>query len=244
MYGTATDVIDIHDMIKQQAAGTQKPVCIGESTAYGEYLENALPDLQVYETPNNNAGFLQALRDGHCDANINAYPYATDFIAERFEKGECEVNGSPVGIIGSSLGFGLSQFAVGISNDQPVEVTEAISYWLNVLMTCAPGDEDGACPTGSGLSLFEQYNAYGRGDPSKCGYVQFPAETVYEYEQIQYSGKGGSAGASGANVSENSSSYRAHVSNILLLVLSVGTFFFCLVEWDAALMSAGLQVIH
>ena len=68
MYGTATDVIDIHDMIKQQAAGTQKPVCIGESTAYGEYLKNALPDLQVYETPNNNAGFLEGLRSGHCEA--------------------------------------------------------------------------------------------------------------------------------------------------------------------------------
>ena len=241
MYGTATDVIDIHDMIKQQAAGTQKPVCIGESTAYGGYLKNALPDLYVYETPNNNAGFLQGLRDGHCDANINAYPYATDFIAERFEKGECEVNGSPVGIIGSSLGFGLSQFAVGISNDQPVEVTEAISYWLNVLMTCAPGDEDGACPTGSGLSLFEQYNAYGRGDPRKCGYFQFPieSETIWN---VQYPTR--NASVPGANASDNSPSYRAHVSNILLLVLSVGTFFFCLVEWDAALMSAGLQVIH
>ena len=68
MYGTATNVADIYDMIEQQAAGTQKPVCIGESTAYGDYLKKSLPDLQVYETSNNNAGFLQGLRDGHCES--------------------------------------------------------------------------------------------------------------------------------------------------------------------------------
>ena len=75
-----------------------------------------------------------------------------------------------------ALGFGLSQFAVGVSREQPVAVTEAISYWLNVLMTCAPGDAEGACPEGSGLSLFEQYSAYGRDDPAACGYVQYPVE--------------------------------------------------------------------
>ena len=101
MYGTATDVADIHDMIVQQASGKQKPVCLGASTAYGAYLKDALPDLQVYETPNTNEGFLQGIRDGHCEAIVNAYPYATDFIAERRERGECEINGKPIGVIGS-----------------------------------------------------------------------------------------------------------------------------------------------
>ena len=102
MYGTATDVADIHDMIvQQQAFGKQKPVCLGASTAYGAYLKEALPDLQVYETPNTNAGFLQGIRDGHCEAIVNAYPYATDFIAERRERGECQINGKPIGVIGS-----------------------------------------------------------------------------------------------------------------------------------------------
>ena len=90
----------------------------------------------------------------------------------------------------AALGFGLSQFAVGVSRDQPVEVTEAISYWLNVLMTCAPGDEEGACPASSGLSLFDQYKAYDRDDPRKCGYVQYPTE---ESEELKVS-KGGIAG--------------------------------------------------
>lgn len=175
MYGTATNVVDIYDMIKQQASGAQKPVCIGESTAYGGYLKNAFKDLKVHETPNTNEGFLGGLRGGHCDAIINAYPYATNFIAEQFDKGECTIDKKPIGVVGNSLGFGLSQFAVGISRDQPVEVTEAISYWLNVLMTCAPGDESGVCPSGSGLSLFELYSAYGRDDPAKCGYAQSPA---------------------------------------------------------------------
>ena len=45
---------------------------------------------------------------------------------------------------------------------------------MNVLMTCAPGDGEGACPSGSGLSLYEQYTAYGRHDPDMCGYVAHP----------------------------------------------------------------------
>ncbi|KAL7532260.1 hypothetical protein ACHAWF_009679 [Thalassiosira exigua] len=101
MYGTATDVADIYDMIEQQKAGMQKPICIGESTAYGAYLKNALKDLQVYETPNTNAGFLEGLRGGHCETIINAYPYALDFIATQYDKNECEINEMPIGVIGS-----------------------------------------------------------------------------------------------------------------------------------------------
>ena len=101
MYGTATEVRDLDDMIAQQAEGAQKPVCLGSSTAYGAYLQAALPDLQVYETPNTNAGFLEGIRGGHCEAIVNAYPYATDFIAERRDRGECGINGKPVGVIGS-----------------------------------------------------------------------------------------------------------------------------------------------
>jgi hypothetical protein len=68
MYGTATNVADIYDLIEQQKAGKQKPVCLGESTAYGRYLQGALEELEVYEVPNTNEGFLQGLNDGKCEA--------------------------------------------------------------------------------------------------------------------------------------------------------------------------------
>ena len=36
---------------------------------------------------------------------MNAYPYALDFIANRKEAGECEINGKPVGVIGQPREF-------------------------------------------------------------------------------------------------------------------------------------------
>ena len=38
---------------------------------------------------------------------MNAYPYALDFIANRKEAGECEINGKPVGVIGQPREFML-----------------------------------------------------------------------------------------------------------------------------------------
>ena len=75
--------------------------------------------------------------------------------------------------ITQALGFGLSQFGVGVRRDLPIEVVETISYWLNVLMTCAPGDAD--CPSGTDFSLFEHYQDYGRSDAELCrGPVEEP----------------------------------------------------------------------
>ena len=56
-----------------------------------------------------------------------------------------------------SVGFGLSQFGVGVSDSLPTDVTFAISYWLNILMTCAPGSTEESCVTKNGTSLYEDY---------------------------------------------------------------------------------------
>jgi hypothetical protein len=53
-------------------------------------------------------------------------------------------------------------------------VTDAISYWLDVLMDCAPENGGGDCPSsGIGGSLHESYlGVVGTGD--ECGYVGNP----------------------------------------------------------------------
>ena len=168
MFGIGSGVSDFDDLVEQQKEGKQGPICLGESTAYGNYVKGAFPELKYVEVPNTDEGQLQGMKDGNCNITINAYPYALDFIANRYEAGECEINGESVGLIGQPLGFGLSQFGVGVSDSLPGEVVGAISYWLNTLMTCAPGVQEDDCETKSGKSLYEQYTAYGRSDPDLC----------------------------------------------------------------------------
>jgi len=168
MYGIGSGVSGFEDLVEQQKEGNQGPICLGESTAYGNYLKGAFPEMKYVEVPNTDEGALQGMKDGNCTITANAYPYALDFIANRYEAGECEIQNKSVGLIGQPLGFGLSQFGVGVSDSLPDEVVRAISYWLNTLMTCAPGVQEDDCETKSGKSLYEQYTAYGRSDPNLC----------------------------------------------------------------------------
>ena len=169
MYGIGGDGIeDIQDLIAKQKEEKQGPVCLGQGTAYAIYLKAAFPELKYVDVDNTDEGALQGIKDGNCTITINAYPYAMDFIANRYEAGECELNDQTFGLVGQPLGFGLSQAGVGISNSLPANVNLAISYWLNVLMTCAPGIQEDDCKTPSGLSLYEQYATYGRTDPNLC----------------------------------------------------------------------------
>jgi len=92
------------------------------------------------------------------------------FITERYEEGQCKINGKPIGIV-STLGYGLDFMGVGIGRHIPINVTEILSYWMNVLMTCAPSDPNGACPTTTGGgSFYELYENYGRNDHTICKY--------------------------------------------------------------------------
>jgi hypothetical protein len=172
--GTATGIKDFDDLVAQQQDGKQGPACVGENTAYAEYLKIAFPSIKLVGVVSSDEGYNDALRDGTCDVCINDSPIATVFVAERFAKGECNVDGKPIGIIGSSLGFGPSQYAVGVKTSISRDVTNAISYWLDVLMACAPANDDGECPSsGIGGSLHESYvGIVGTGD--ECGYVGNP----------------------------------------------------------------------
>jgi hypothetical protein len=173
--GTATGIADFDELISKQKDGSQGPACVGENTAYADYLKIAFPTIKLVGVPSNDMGYYEALRDGTCDVCINDAPIGSVFIAERFANGECNIDGKPIGMIGEPLGFGPSQYAVGIKNSISSNLPDAISYWL--LMDCAPGNEDGACPSsGIGGSLHESYTGVvGTGD--ECGYTSNPDST-------------------------------------------------------------------
>jgi hypothetical protein len=147
---------------------------VGENTAYAEYLKTAFPSMKLVGVPSSDEGYNEALRDGTCEVCINDSPIGTVFVAQRFADGDCNVDGKPIGIIGSPLGFGPSQYAVGVKTSISRNVTDAISYWIDVLMDCAPADDGGACSSsGIGGSLHESYlGVVGTGD--ECGYESNP----------------------------------------------------------------------
>ena len=163
MYGVATGISDIEDLVAQQAAGGVGPACVGAGTAYANFLASAFPDLDTVAVPNTDAGFLDAMNDGTCTVAINAEPQAFRFVKNRSTSDTCEVDGMPIGVIGDSLKYGLTQMAVGFGKDADQEVVDAISYHLNTLMTCVPGSE------GCDGSLFASWEEWaGVGD--ECGY--------------------------------------------------------------------------
>jgi ABC-type amino acid transport substrate-binding protein len=93
MYGTATHVKDLDDLLAQQEAGRIGPVCIQENTAYSKFLGLNFPTLQVLEFNGADEIQFQALVDGKCTVLINSNPVATHFILTRFSKNQCQVDG-------------------------------------------------------------------------------------------------------------------------------------------------------
>jgi hypothetical protein len=172
MYGTATGVESFDDLMGQQKDGSIGPACVGANTAYANWLADAMPNLQTVDVINTEDGFRQALVDGNCTVLINAEHAAYHFIKNSAAKDSCEIDGTPVGIIGDGLSYGLTQMAIGFNSDTPPETIDAISYYLNELMTCAPNTDgcDGSLYTSwiknAGTGNDCGYNGSGGGDSS------------------------------------------------------------------------------
>lgn len=164
MYGTATGIADIDDLVAQQKAGNQNAACVGDGTAYANFLKQALPDLKTVNVPNTDAGFLAALTDGKCEVAINAEHAANRFVKSRKASDTCKIDDAPIGVIGEGLKYGLTQMGVGFGKAMDQDVVDTISYWLNDQMTCSPGSN------GCEGSLQESWIKWaGTGD--ECGYV-------------------------------------------------------------------------
>lgn len=172
MLGTATRIPNFSSLL---AATTERNVnvCAPQGTALLEFVEDSYPGLQVdgLLLTNNEESILEALQDGTCQVYVVDGPVATQFVLRRSKEGRCKAeNDQPIGLIGEPMQFGLSQYAIGIRQDIPIEVERTLSYWLNVLMTCNPLDADGECPEGNLASFYEGHG--GTGD--ECGYVLNP----------------------------------------------------------------------
>lgn len=163
MYGTETGIEDIDALIVKQAAGDVGPACVGDNTAYANFLADALPDLDTVGVPNTDDGFLGGMQNGTCTVAINAEHAAVHFVKSRFDSDTCEVGGKPIGVIGAGLKYGLTQMAVGFGKNTSQTVVDTISYHLNALMTCAPGSD--GCDDG----LYESWKDWA-GTGAECGH--------------------------------------------------------------------------
>mmetsp|Transcript_5711 Transcript_5711/g.8801 ORF Transcript_5711/g.8801 Transcript_5711/m.8801 type:complete len:830 (-) Transcript_5711:2106-4595(-) len=175
MFGTATRINNFQELAEKQKTGSVGPACAAENAAYIDFLKDAFPEMKFVEVPNSQESFYNALQQGTCSVIISDYPVATHFTLQQFQKDRCKVGGKPIGVIGQPLGYGLNQYAIGIRRDIPIEVVDTLSYWLNILMTCSPGDPDGDCPSSEGGNFYDHYDETG-GTGEECGYVLNPTE--------------------------------------------------------------------
>ena len=171
MYGTATGIPSFEALVEQQKAGLQVPACVPAGTAVGNFIRDSFPGILLEEVyVENKDQLFDMFDDGTCEIYINDRPLATHFVLEQREQERCHANGKPIGVIGAPMGFGLSHYAIGIRRDIDREVSDTLSYWMNVLMSCNPLEPSGPCPDGNLATFFE--GAGGTGD--ECGYVLFP----------------------------------------------------------------------
>lgn len=155
-FGTATRIASLEDLIQQQQQGIQPAVCVLPSTATWKFLEVNVPTLRIQ--PFVRTSFHEAMDSGECPIFIGAHPNVAEYIRRLSLQNRCSANNQPIGII-SNLDFGLSHYAIGVGHHLPVEVVDALSYWINTFMI------DG---TLAGL--------YHGGTGDECGYVAFPVE--------------------------------------------------------------------
>ena len=141
MYGpvTSTTGIDnLNDLESMQEQFQFGPACVGENTAYSNFLNTTMPALNTIGVPNTDAGFLAALTAGTCAIAINAEHAALRFIKKRQSTETCDINGTAISIIGDGQRYGLTQMAIGFGDDFPDDTIRAINYWLGEIMDCGP----------------------------------------------------------------------------------------------------------
>jgi len=174
MFGTATGIPDFEALVEQQRAGLQPAACAPGGAALKDFVQDSYPGIQIKGVfLEKGQTLFDVFDNGTCEIYITDRPIATQFVLRQSRLGQCTANGDqPIGVIGDPMGFGLSHYAIGVRRDISVDVVNALSYWMNVLMSCNPLDPEGPCPDGN-LATFFQLTG-GNGD--ECGYVLYPPE--------------------------------------------------------------------
>jgi hypothetical protein len=186
LFGTATHIPNISTLVERQHMSpeeqlsiigtegvpvTPSTTCGPAGTALLDSILQMYPGLSVRGIYGGEDDIYQHFYNGSCVVYINDGPIAKQFIFRRSTRDECyDSRSNPLGIIGDPLPFGLSHYSIGIRQDIPTEVTNTVSYWMNILMTCNPLDEDGGCTDGNLASMYD-----GKGGTGfECNYVLYP----------------------------------------------------------------------
>lgn len=179
LFGTATHIRNIDDLIRQQVAGKTRPVCLKANTAYADFVRISIPALDVVDA---NYGvdapedFHRLLSEGNCDLLMIPKPIVTRAIKLLSEANFCQANGKPIGLVGDALDYGFTQFGIGVRKDMPTEVIDTIDYWMNHLMTCPPTED--TCDS------FSVLYAEVTGNGNECGYEASPQEDILGFWPI------------------------------------------------------------
>ena len=187
MIGTATNIKNIDDFVKQQEEGKQKAACVKKGDAYIAFLKSAFPTIKLVELDTGNVtpvydafncgSSSSGSQEGQvcCDVLIIDSPDTKQWVKQFFSENMCTTDdGKPIGVIGEPMGYGLNYYAIGVGNHVPSDTVNTLSYWMNVMMTCVPGSTE--CPDGNFYTFYKSHDM--GGDGSECGYVDYPGITA------------------------------------------------------------------
>jgi hypothetical protein len=189
LFGTATHIPNISTLVERQHMSpeeqlsiigtegvpvTPSSTCGPAGTALLDSILQMYPGLSVRGIYGGEDDIYQHFYNGSCVVYITDGPIAKQFVLRRSLRHECyDSRSNPLGIIGDPLPFGLSHYSIGIRQDIPTEVTNTVSYWMNILMTCNPLDEDGGCTDGNLASMYD-----GKGGTGfECNYMLYPTSS-------------------------------------------------------------------
>jgi hypothetical protein len=93
MYGTATGIRDIADLVEQQKQGKQPEAWLQGSTATLDYVQSIYPDLKIKAFFGSQVDLDRELDNGNCEIFISDAPINAHEVLQRSQRGECIANG-------------------------------------------------------------------------------------------------------------------------------------------------------
>jgi hypothetical protein len=93
MYGTATRVRDIADLVEQQKQGKKPEAWMHGSTATFDYVKSSFPDLKIIPFFGSQDELDREIDDGNCEIVIVDAPVAANQVLRRSQRGGCLANG-------------------------------------------------------------------------------------------------------------------------------------------------------
>lgn len=93
MFGTATGIADLDDLVKQQKQGLQPAACAPGGSALITELAKSFPGIQLKDLYGGEEIITEAFQDGTCEIYIYDGPLAASYVLRRHQQDECMANG-------------------------------------------------------------------------------------------------------------------------------------------------------